>query len=119
MVALLVLFKTQNTRLQATTRELVDKVARSEMPDVWTALSSPVKEEILQDLLQGSERFIELMIMDLQQNITSILDVRGLMAGIVAKDKQVCTVARSIALLQLLLTMLNLECELLPKGRDT
>lgn len=76
--------------LQDTTRELVDKVARSELPDVWAALSKPVKEEILQNLLQGSERFIELLIAQLQKDIHFILDVKGLMTSVVVNDKQVC-----------------------------
>lgn len=76
-------------RMQDTTRELVDKVARSELPDVWVALSKPVKDEILQALLQDSERFIEILVVELQMNIRTILDMKGLMASIVANDKQV------------------------------
>ena len=75
--------------LQDTTRELVDKVALSEVPDIWVALSSPVKNEVLQSLLQGSERFIEILIRELQKEVRDILDMKGLMASIVSKDKQV------------------------------
>lgn len=76
--------------LQDTTRELVGKVAKAELPDVWVALSKAVKEEILHSLLQSSERFIELLMVALQAEIQSILDMKGLMASIVAEDKQVC-----------------------------
>lgn len=96
--------------LQDTTRELVDKVARSELPDVWVALSKPVKDEILQALLQDSERFIEILVVELQMNIRTILDMKGLMASIVANDKQVCSSAFEHRSPLFYLTLLHQEC---------
>lgn len=78
-----------NDKMKVTTRDIVDKVARAELPDVWVALSKGVKEEILSTVLGRSQRYIELLMVELQRDITLVLDVKGLMAGIVENDKQV------------------------------
>jgi uncharacterized membrane protein YheB (UPF0754 family) len=75
--------------LQASTRELVDKVARAEAPDVWAAMSEPVKAALVDDVAAGSERYILLLMVALQREILNILDLKGLMGRIVANDKQI------------------------------
>lgn len=64
-------------------------MARSQLPDVWAALSPHVKQDIVASVLEYSEAYIARLMAALQRNILSIMDLKGLMTRIVRDDKQI------------------------------
>jgi uncharacterized membrane protein YheB (UPF0754 family) len=73
--------------MQDTVRDLVAKVATQEAPNLWTALSPHVRDQVVQTLALDAESYITDLLVALQHHILNVVNLRHLVGRIVERDK--------------------------------
>jgi uncharacterized membrane protein YheB (UPF0754 family) len=73
--------------MQDTVKELAEKVAMQEAPNLWTALSPHVRNELVQLLAADAESYISDLLVAIQHNILKVVNLRSLVGRIVETDK--------------------------------
>jgi len=80
-------FRELNPVLVETTAAVVDRLAQSRCPGIWTKLPEYVKSEIQEKILEQAPSMFEPVIKDVKLNINKIVDVKAMAIQILVDNK--------------------------------